>query len=307
MRPNEDYTRFYAVALVLTLAILGSFQIYIVREPGRIAADEEKDAQKAVAAGSTLYAENCTMCHGGDGEGVDGPPLNDSTFLSQTPDETIFSLISSGVPGTEMPAWNQAHGGPFTDEQVREMVAFIRAWESNAPDRQAMAMAGNPVKGLDLYNSTCVTCHGQEGAGTEHAPALNDPDRFASFDDEWFVDTIRSGRPSKGMPTWGTVLSPVQIRDAVALLRAWQRGETVEPISVEEAVAEAMHMLDHGDLPAAELALQKALQNEGVPGEAVALISEVLQAIEAEDSRAASLAMTKLGKMLDVHTGGHEH
>ena len=307
MRPQEHYTGFVAVAFGLTLAILASFQAYIWREPARIAADEARQMQAATAAGGVLFSEYCVMCHGQQGEGVDGPALNDSTFLASTADQTIFSLIASGVPGTEMPAWSQEHGGPFTDEQVRQLVAFVRAWEPNAPDRHAIAMAGNPVKGLDLYNSTCVVCHGEAGAGTERAPALNDPDRFSGFDDEWFVDTIRSGRPSKGMPTWGTVLSPVEIRDAVALLRAWQRGETVEPMSLEEAVAEAMHMLDHGDFPAVELALQKALQNEGIPGETVALINEVLQAIAAEDSRAAGMAMMKLSKLLGVHAGGHEH
>lgn len=307
MRPQENYSGFLAVGLGLTLAILASFQVYIWREPARIAADEERHQEAAIAAGEVLYSENCVMCHGQQGEGVDGPALNDSNFLASAADQTIFSLIASGVPGTEMPAWSQEHGGPFTDEEVRQMVAFIRAWEPSAPDRHALAMAGNPVKGLDLYNSTCVVCHGEEGAGTERAPALNDPDRYAGFDDEWFVDTIRSGRPSTGMPTWGTVLSPVEIRDAVALLRAWQQGETVEPMSLEDAVAEAMHMLDHGDLPAAELALQKALQNEGIPGEATSLINEVLQAVEAEDGRAASLAMTKLTRLLDIHGGGHDH
>ncbi len=109
------------------------------------------------------------------------------------------------------------------------------------------------------------------------------------------------------MPTWGTVLSPIEIRNAVALLRAWQQGETVEPTSLEDAIAEAMHMLDHGNLPAVELALQKALQNEDVASEAVLLITEALQAVAAEDNREASMAMMRLGNLLDIHGGGHDH
>ena len=44
------------------------------------------------------------------------------------------------------------------------------------------------------------------------------------FDDAWYRATIANGRPAKGMPTWGTVLSPEQIGDLVALIAAWRDG-----------------------------------------------------------------------------------
>lgn len=302
MRPRENYTPHVATTLVLTLAILISFQAYIWREPARIAADEKRDELIAVTKGRGLYSQNCAMCHGEEGEGVDGPPLNDKTFLAETSDETIFSLISSGVPGTEMPAWNQAHGGPFTDEQTRQLVAFIRSWEPDAPDRQAIAMAGDPVNGLSIFNSTCIVCHGENGQGSDRAPVLNDPTKLAQFDDAWFVDTITEGRPAKGMPTWGTVLSPVQVRDLVALLRAWERGETVQPPGPEEELAEALHMLGHGDLHAAEHALESAAQ--GASGELLAAVNGALEAVEAGDDAAAETAIQQALELLGV--GDHE-
>lgn len=112
MRKTENYSRHLFVSLVLTAAILISFQLYIFREPERIAADEKRDQLIVITEGRALYDENCAMCHGEQGESVDGPPLNDKPFLANTADETIFSLIGSGVPGSEMPAWSQAHGGP---------------------------------------------------------------------------------------------------------------------------------------------------------------------------------------------------
>lgn len=304
MRSDENYTRFYTVALILTLAILGSFQLYIIREPARIAADEKRDALVAVTAGRSLFVENCAMCHGEEGEGVDGPPLNDSGFLRNTADQTIFSLTSSGVPGTEMPAWSQVHGGPFTDEQVRQLVAFIRAWEAEAPDRQAEAMAGDPANGLAIFNSTCIVCHGENGTGTEQAPALNDPQRLAQFGDEWYVETISAGRPAQGMPTWGTVLAPEEIRDLVALLRAWQRGETVEGPGATEAVAEAIHMLEHGDLHAAAHALEEA--STGASGELLAALQTAVEALEAGDAAAAEEALGILQEMLHLETDNHQ-
>jgi mono/diheme cytochrome c family protein len=42
-------------------------------------------------------------------------------------------LISTGVPGSEMPAWSIDHGGPLTDQQVEQIVTYLRSLEPNAP------------------------------------------------------------------------------------------------------------------------------------------------------------------------------
>ena len=282
MRPRENYTPFVAVALALTLAIMVSFQIYIFREPARIAADEAHDKSQAVDEGRSLFGTYCITCHGKQGEGVDGPPLNDKQFLTDTNDQTIFSLISSGVPGTEMPAWNQSLGGPLTDQQVSQLVAFIRNWEPTAPDRHAEAQQGDPAQGLVIYESTCVVCHGENGQGTDRAVALNDPARLAQFDDEWYATTIAEGRPAKGMPTWGTVLSPQQIRDLVALLRAWQRGETVSLPGPGEHLHNAAHALEHGEVADAERHLEEAAKVAS--GKQLDLINQALAALKKGDT-----------------------
>jgi len=229
MRPKENYLPLTGTAFGLTLAILISFQVYLFREPARIAADEAHDKAVAVSEGKAIFVNYCTQCHGKQGEGAKGPALNDKGFLAEVGDERLFSLISSGVPGTEMPAWNQVHGGPFTDQEVRELVAFIRNWEPNAPDRRAMPPVGNPGRGATIFANICFVCHGVDGKGTERAPALNDPTRLKQLDDTWYRDTITQGRPAKGMPTWGTVLSPQQVTDLLALLDAWRQGQLVAP------------------------------------------------------------------------------
>ena len=43
MRPKENHTPLVGAAFGLTLAILASFQVYIFREPARLAADDAHD------------------------------------------------------------------------------------------------------------------------------------------------------------------------------------------------------------------------------------------------------------------------
>jgi hypothetical protein len=41
------------------------------------------------------------------------------------PDLSIKNTINTGVPGTAMPAWGQANGGPLTEEEINDIVSFI--------------------------------------------------------------------------------------------------------------------------------------------------------------------------------------
>ncbi len=224
MRLKENYTRYIGTAFILTLAVLVLFQVYIFREPARIAGVEAQDKSIAVNAGQELFKKNCTLCHGDTGEGDIGPALNDMTFLKNTADDTIFSVISSGIPGTQMPAWNQSHGGPLTDQNVTQLVAFIRAWQDTAPDRSAQPLKGDPNAGQLIFANICFVCHGDNGTGGDRAPAISDAQHLNQFDNAWYQDAIKKGRPSKGMPTWGTVLSPQQIADLLALVDTWRQS-----------------------------------------------------------------------------------
>jgi len=260
MRPRESHTPFVAAGLALTLAILAVFQVYLLREPSRIQAVEAADRLASETAGGRLYADNCAACHGTDGEGNVGPALNSRGLLQLTADEVLFSLIRTGVPGTVMPAWGQSFGGPFTDEQAMQLVAFIRAWEATAPEITPTVVTPDPVRGATIFAETCFICHGENGQGTDRAPRLNDPATLRDFDDAWYRKTIAHGRPAKGMPTWGTVLSPQQIDDVVALIAAWREGQTVMPlISMRRHLRSALFAVQQFDQPDALFHLQAAL------------------------------------------------
>jgi mono/diheme cytochrome c family protein len=62
------------------------------------------------------------------------------------------------------------------------------------------------------------------------------------------------------MPTWGTVLSPDQIEDLVALMAAWRDGEQIQPdFSVTELLDSALYALGQDDPQSAAMFIERAL------------------------------------------------
>lgn len=257
---KEDYTRQILFGLVITLLVVAGVTIYALSEPQRLAQAQEDFIAYRVERGTEIFNEQCAACHGVQGEGGVGPALNDRDLLKSTHDDVFFSIIRSGVPGTQMPAWSVDFGGPLTDEDVRDVVAFMRAWEPTAPVIEEIILEPDPSRGALLFSSTCEICHGVEGSGTDIAPAINDPDRLALLDDEWYRGVIQNGRPAKGMPTWGTVLSPFQIEDLVALIGAWREGAEVQPdFSVTDLLDSAIFSLEQDDAASAALQVDRAM------------------------------------------------
>jgi alcohol dehydrogenase (cytochrome c) len=54
-------------------------------------------------AGARLFRGHCAVCHGGEGTGGHGPPLNRSGFKHGDSDLAIYKLLRDGVPDTAMP------------------------------------------------------------------------------------------------------------------------------------------------------------------------------------------------------------
>jgi mono/diheme cytochrome c family protein len=220
--------------------------------------------------------------------------LNDRAALKNTPDEIFFSVIRSGVPNTQMPSWSVDFGGPLTDEDIHDVVAFLRAWEPTAPEILPQQRVPDPTQGALLFSSTCALCHGEDGLGGKgDIPALNDPARLAQFDDGWYRSVIAYGRPAKGMPTWGTVLAPAQIDDLVALLAAWRQGKVIRPaFSVTTLLDLAAFSLSQGDELSARLHISRALEISDDP--AANQLRQIEALIFTGDLPAAAQALNSL-------------
>ncbi|MCP4868572.1 MAG: c-type cytochrome [Proteobacteria bacterium] len=90
------------------------------------------------------------------------------------------------------------------------------------------------IHGLELYTTYCVGCHGEllEGYGADFAPSLSSPQLLASATDAFLDAAITHGRPGTVMSAWsadyGGPMTPPEIDDVVAYLRAWQTAESVD-------------------------------------------------------------------------------
>lgn len=254
---DENYERYVWIGLGVTLWLVVAMAFAWFTEPERIAEASKAIHKIGLTRGRELYVENCTACHGTRGEGVAGPALNNKALLNRASDPVLFASIKAGRPNTTMPAWGQDLGGPLTDEDMRHIVTFLRAWEPNAPEIRTEFIP-SASRGARLSASSCEICHGEEGKG-KTAPALNDLARLKSLNNDWYRQTIATGRPAKGMPTWGTVISPNQIEDLVALISAWRTGEKILPdTTVADLLEAALFSLNQYDAPDALFYLKRA-------------------------------------------------
>ena len=121
-----------AGTFVLFILVI-SFPLYKAVESGRRADALSAQDRALLTSGLQLWGLNCASCHGTGGLGVDAPALNSKEFLGSITDEQMGGIIRGGIPGTEMPAWWNEYGGPFTDQQVQSIVAYIRSWQATAP------------------------------------------------------------------------------------------------------------------------------------------------------------------------------
>jgi cytochrome c len=82
------------------------------------------DVEGDPTLGSVVFAQNCAMCHGDQGQGRAGADLS-RAFSSIRPDLTVRNTVVTGIAGTAMPAWAMANGGPLTDDEIDNVTAFV--------------------------------------------------------------------------------------------------------------------------------------------------------------------------------------
>ena len=120
-----------------------------------------------IEAGSRLYANQCSLCHGPNGDGINGVDLRRGVFRRSVSDEDLSRLITTGIAAAGMP------GFKFQPAELTGVLAFIRAGFD--PSGTAVKV-GNPERGKIAFAGAgkCASCHRVNGVGPRTAPDLSD-------------------------------------------------------------------------------------------------------------------------------------
>src|SRR5688572_22024616 len=150
---------------LLTFALAVTVNVEIAAQV--VDQDHGQYSRADVETGQRLYGPQCQVCHGVQGDGVPGVDFKLGRFRRASSDDDIARIITSGVPGTGMPAF------VLRPDELRAVVAFIRAGFDPA---SAAVRVGDAARGRTLFEgkAECAQCHRVNGRGPRLAPDLSD-------------------------------------------------------------------------------------------------------------------------------------
>ncbi|HYM18081.1 MAG TPA: c-type cytochrome [Micropepsaceae bacterium] len=120
-----------------------------------------------IQGGYRLYASQCALCHGQNGNTVQGVDLPRQQFKTVSTDDDIKNRITNGNATAGMPPFK------FEPAELDSIVAYIRSGFdlSGTPFK-----VGDAGKGKALFDGKggCTSCHRANGQGALTAPDLSD-------------------------------------------------------------------------------------------------------------------------------------
>lgn len=216
-----------------SLALSSLLLVGCSHAPGARVAGETEARPGAVLNFTTLYAANCSGCHGVRGKHGPAIDLSDPVYQALVDDDSLKMIISTGYEGTLMPAFARSDGGMLTDAQVDAIIKGMRSeWRKpgtldgqNAPPYTS-TVPGDAQRGQQVFGTYCVSCHGEKGK----AGSVTDPTYLALVSDDALRTLVIVGRPDLGAPDWrnnvpGHPMTNQEITDVVAWLSS-QRVKT---------------------------------------------------------------------------------
>lgn len=160
--------------------------------------------------GAALFEENCSACHGEQGRGGLGLPLNLQSFLRIADTGYLIRSMQNGRPMRDMPSFEDV----LEPAEMRNIALFIKSWQYQpSVELPPGPITGDIDEGRELFNGLCTGCHGLKGqggpiAGGGHVigavsgiggPALADPGFLKSATDSYIKATLMSGRTGTPM------------------------------------------------------------------------------------------------------------
>ena len=145
----------------------------------------------AAEAGKYHFRINCALCHGlGARGGGRGPDLTRANKKHGNSDAEMFRTIHDGVPGTDMPAALGSIGVEMKDQEIWQVITYLRSIEVKTPPP-----TGDAARGQALFygSAACSKCHMVQGKGGRLGPDLTTVGASRSL--ESIIQSIRE--PSK--------------------------------------------------------------------------------------------------------------
>lgn len=152
-----------AVPVAASAAGSGSAVVHAARPPG----------STLTQWGASLYAANCSSCHGPNGEGVlpggpqgagavngAGPPLRDVGALAAD-----FELRTGYMPLSSPYDQPRRKHVLFSPRELTALVAYVASLGSGPSIPTPNPARGSVSEGLQLFTGHCAGCHQVVGAG----------------------------------------------------------------------------------------------------------------------------------------------
>ncbi len=261
--PQAKWWRASDMLVVLT-AVAGVALAVACSGPSASAAS----ADDVVRKGHLLYQKQCATCHGTSGDRIPVAPLTSKDFLASRGDATLLAVVAEGKG--VMPAFSVARGGPFSEPDIRAVVAYL----NQRAGRESTGVLAEV--GQQLFVTTCVGCHGPKGDRIPIAP-LNAKGFLNAKTDVELKDVIAQGKgmmPPFAMSAGGK-LSDVDLDAIVAALRYRVEEQTALTARRGRDLYVANCLQCHGTegnrIPGVELASARFLQSVGDGGILIAL------------------------------------
>lgn len=229
-------TRALSTGLLLLAVSAIGLPLYWLQEPARQDGAVEQFDRTFVNRGARLFAPtaegglNCAGCHGPGGTGGAAPPFTltganqkfaamvtwkspaINTVLLRFSEDEVRDVLVYGRPGSPMPAWGEAGGGPLTTQQIDELIAYLNSIQLTSAEAKAESEAtlrddlgvgeGTPIDYTDpavgkaIFNLgiktgvaggaySCARCHtkGASFRDGEVSPPDADLSEFVDFAD----------------------------------------------------------------------------------------------------------------------------
>ncbi|MGD2155394.1 MAG: c-type cytochrome [Anaerolineales bacterium] len=173
----------------------------------------------------------CKECHGWDYQGAEGAYGSGSHFTGfpgvlSAQDKTSNDLLAQ-LSGEVDPEHDFSAIG---EQGLNALVSFLQQGTIDVSpyiDENKNAVGGDNANGEELYASTCIACHGEDGRtlnfGDEEEPEYVGT---IAVDNPWeFIHKVRFGQPGTGMPAvFDTGWSMQDVVDLMAFAQTLPTG-----------------------------------------------------------------------------------